>query len=62
MKMTWAAARTNAGYNQREVCAKIDIGLNTLIDWEKYRKYPNVVQATKLCKLYGCTLDDISIA
>lgn len=62
MKLTWAAARVNAGYNQREVCAKIDIGLNTLIDWEKYRKYPNVVYAEKLCKLYGCRLEDISIA
>ena len=62
MKITWAAARTNAGLNQREVCEAIDVGLNTLIDWEKYRKYPDVVQAEKLCKLYGCTLSDISIA
>jgi len=62
MKVTWAAARKNAGLTQPEVCKEIGVGLNTLIDWEKYRKRPDVVQADKLCKLYGCTISDILIA
>lgn len=62
MKVTWAAARKNAGYKQIEACKKVGVGLNTLIEWEKYRKYPNVVFAERLCKLYGCSIEDISIA
>lgn len=61
MKITWQAARNNAGLLQKEVCKRIGIGLNTLIEWEKYRKYPNVVFAEKLCELYGCDLSDIMI-
>ena len=59
MQVIWSAARENAGLYQREVCEAIGVGMNTLIDWEKYRKHPDVVQAQKLCKLYGCTLQDI---
>ena len=59
MKVKWEAARRNAGLSQREVCAHIGIGLNTIIEWEKYRRTPNVVQAKMLCNLYGCTIDDI---
>ena len=62
MKVSWAAARVNAGLFQTEVADKIGVSVNTLIDWEKYRKAPDVVQAQKLCELYKCSMEDISFA
>lgn len=62
MKITWAAARVNAGYKQPQAAEALGVSVNTLIDWEKYRKSPTVVQAEKLCELYGCTMQDISFA
>lgn len=62
MRVTWAAARKNAGLTQKEASVRIGVGLNTIVDWEKYRKYPNVVQAEQLCNLYGCNYEDVLIA
>lgn len=59
MKVTWAAARNNAGLTQKEVCKAVGVGQNTIVEWEKYRKYPNVMQAQKLCEVYGCSMEDI---
>lgn len=62
MKITWAAARVNAGYKQPQTAEYMGVSVNTIIDWEKYRKHPDVAQAEKLCKFYGCTMQDILLA
>lgn len=59
MKITLKALRVNAGLSQKEVAKKLGISNNTLIKWERYLSYPRVLQLDKMCKLYGCSMDDI---
>ena len=58
MALTFKGARVNAGYTQEQVCKEMGIAVSTLSYWENGKKFPNVLQAYKLAKLYGITLDD----
>lgn len=59
MKITWKAARVNAGLTQNEVVEKIGINKGTLINYEKYRTVPDINVAVSMAKLYGLSTDDL---
>lgn len=59
MAMNLSAARVNANLSRAQVCEALDIGENTLANYEKYLTKPNIDRAIQLAKLYGCELDDI---
>lgn len=59
MKITWKAARVNAGLTQSEVINKMNINKGTLINYEKYRTIPDINVAVALASLYGMSVDDI---
>jgi DNA-binding XRE family transcriptional regulator len=59
LKVSIKAMRVNAGLTQAEVANRVKINVATLISWENSRTYPTVEKLKELCKLYGCTIDDI---
>lgn len=59
MKITWKAARVNAGLTQNEVVQKVPINKGTLINYEKYRTIPDINVAVALASLYGLSVNDI---
>ena len=61
MQMTLKAARVNARMTQREVCDVLNVAVSTLIRWEQDETFPTAPQLKKLCELYHCNMDDISI-
>lgn len=59
MKVSLKALRVNANLNQKEVAAMMNISPNTLMNWESNYTAPDVLQLSKLCAIYKCTIDDI---
>ena len=59
MAMNLAAARVNANLTRSQVCEALEIGENTLANYELYKTKPNIDRAIQLANLYGCELDDI---
>ena len=59
MKVSLKALRVNANLNQKEVAAMMNISPNTLMNWESNYTSPDVLQLSKLCTIYKCTIDDI---
>ena len=59
MKVSLKALRVNANLNQQQVAERLGIAKVTLVNWEANKTYPTLVQLSKLCELYSCTLDDI---
>lgn len=62
MEMTIKAARVNAGLTQKEAASALGIGKTTLMSYEKYITFPNIITAQKIAKLYGVTVDRIKWA
>lgn len=61
LRISWAAARVNAGLSQDDVARELHIGKQTLVNWEKNKSEPKISQGQELCALYGVRIDDISI-
>lgn len=61
MKVTLKAARVNAKLTQDQACEAIKVAKSTLISWEQEKTFPTAIQLSKLCNLYGCTMDDIFV-
>lgn len=61
MKVTLRAARVNAELTQDQTCKAMNIAKSTLISWEQEKTFPTAIQLSKLCNLYKCTMDDISV-
>lgn len=59
IQISLAAARVNANLTQRDVCEKIKVSQNTLVNWEAGRSEPSISQARALSDLYGIPLDYI---
>lgn len=59
LKITWAAARVNAGLTQDEVAKKLKIGKQTLVNWEHGDSEPKISQALAMCDLYQVHIDNI---
>lgn len=60
LKISWAAARVNAGLTQEEVAKAMHVTKNTVVAWEKYKTEPSISQGRSLSELYNMPLDNIS--
>lgn len=58
-KISLAAARVNAGLQQKEVAKRIGIVPITLLNWEKGRTIPSIEHARQLAEIYAIPLDEI---
>lgn len=58
-KVTWEAARVNAGYQQQEAARSLGISKQTLGSYEKYRTFPNAEMMVRMSSLYRRKLDYI---
>lgn len=59
LRITLAAARVNAGMNQKEAAQRMGVSSNTILSWEKGTSPIKAMQLQKLCGIYGLTMDDI---
>lgn len=59
MQISLKAARVNAELSQQSVANILKISKSTLINWEKGRTSPDVIQMKELCKIYKISLNDI---
>lgn len=59
MKISLKAARTNAGFTQKEVAEQLDVTVETVRNWERGRSYPNAIRIQALEKLYGVPYDNL---
>ena len=59
-KITLAAARVNAGLDQKEAAAKLNISNTTLSKWERGEAYPTADKIPEICELYGVHYDNIN--
>lgn len=57
IKISLAAARTNARYTQKQVAEALGVAISTVRNWEMGITTPNVSQAYALCELYGVPID-----
>lgn len=58
-KITLAAARVNAGLTQEQVAKALNVGKQTVVNWEKGKTEPKISQSRRLSELYNIPLDHI---
>lgn len=56
-----AAARVNAGMNQREMAEYIGVDVSTITNWEKGKSEPNATQLRKISDISNIPMDYIFI-
>lgn len=59
VQISLAAARQNAGLNQKEAAEALNVNQTTLLKWEKHVTEPKISQARKLSELYRIPLENI---
>lgn len=59
MPITLKAARVNCGLNQKQAAKLIGVSRTTLMSWEKYHSFPNVMQLHAIETAYNVKYDDI---
>lgn len=59
IQITLAAARVNAGMTQEDVAKEMQVSKQTIVNWEKGKTSPDVLQARRLSNLYRIPLDFI---
>lgn len=62
LKISLAAARVNSGMKQAEAAKEIGVMPQTLRNWEKGKTSPNFAQLSKMCEIYGISVDNIFFA
>ena len=60
MAITLKALRVNAGLDQKTAAERLGIVPETLSSWENAKSFPNVLQITKIEKLYSVKYSDIN--
>lgn len=58
-KISLAAARVNAGYDQTLAAVKLGVSTETLRNWEKGKTIPTYDKVMKICELYQYPADYI---
>lgn len=56
-----AAARVNAGMNQREMAEFMGVDISTVGNWEKGKSEPTVSQLRKISEVSGIPMDFIFV-
>lgn len=59
IRLSLAAARVNAGYNQEEAANLMHVNKRTIIAWENGESEPRVTQAYQLSEIYKLPIDCI---
>lgn len=52
--------RTNINLTQNELAERIGVSQKTISSWEVGRSEPTMKELTRLCKLFDCTIADLS--
>lgn len=52
-------ARERKGYTAQEAATALGVSIATLGSWENGKTYPTAQRLIELCKLYGCTADEL---
>lgn len=59
MEIIIKAARTNAGYTQKETAKALGISKNTYASYENYKTIPDITTAKRIAILFGRSVDEI---
>lgn len=59
IRISLAAARVNAGMTQEDVAKALNVGKQTVVNWEKGNSEPKMSQSRELSALYNMPLDYI---
>ena len=59
MKVTYKAARINAGLNLVDASKEIGVNKSTLCAYENGKRDPNTSVLLKMCDAYGCEIGDL---
>lgn len=59
MQVTLKAARVNKGYTQKMAAKALNIGVDTLVKYEKAKTFPDVPTIKRIEELYEVTYGDI---
>lgn len=59
LQISLAAARVNAGMTQEEVARTMHVSKNTILNWEKGKRNPNMPELEYLSRLYRIPKDNI---
>lgn len=62
IKITLAAARVNANLTQIEASKALNISKSTLINWEKGKTSPKIIDLKKMSILYNIPIDYIFLS
>ena len=62
IKISLAAARVNAKMTQNDVCKALNVSMQTVVNWENGKTFPDQPMIEKICNLYGVTYDMIDFA
>jgi transcriptional regulator with XRE-family HTH domain len=54
-------ARRNKGWNMRKLADKLHIEHQTVMYWNQGRAYPRLPMLVKLCRLLGCTFEELLV-
>lgn len=60
MALTLKAARVNKGLTQKEAAKMLGIAVDTLVNYEAGKTFPDVPMITRIEKLYGLTYNEIN--
>lgn len=61
MKVSMKALRVNAELSQADAAKKIGVNPMTLSSWEAHTTFPTLDQLVTMCRIYGCTVDDVRL-
>lgn len=61
MKVSYKAARINAGITQKDAADSLGITQGTLLSYEKGYREPQVDMLRRMSELYGCEVGDFRI-
>lgn len=51
--------RQRAGYSQAIVAERLNVVRTTIANWETGRREPSIRQVIELCRVLGCTADEL---
>lgn len=57
IRISLAAARVNAGLNQREMAEIMGVDKTTIFNWENAKSEPNASQLRKISEISGIPMD-----
>ena len=61
LQISLAAARVNAELTQDDVCEKLHVSKQTVVNWEKGKSTPNFATLNELARLYDIPLENIRL-